>query len=121
MTDMVNHPPHYANIPDGLEAECIEYARHMPYAQGAAFKYIYRAGSKGDPAQDLAKAAWYVQEARDHGNFTNVTSKPGFPRIDPNTTHRAKALHYLAHGRLDVVAKALEQFGTRITEKRGDQ
>ena len=53
MSDPINHPPHYTTIPEGFEAECIEYARHMMYAQGAAFKYLYRAGSKGDTIEDL--------------------------------------------------------------------
>lgn len=117
--DMVNHPPHYTGHPDGLTAECIEYTRHMPFSQGNAFKYLYRAGSKGDPAQDLAKAAWYLRDAIEHGNTVPAYLVPGFPRIDPNPTHRARALHYIARGRCTTALDALEHFGRRILDERG--
>lgn len=117
--DMVNHPPHYSEHPDGLTAECIEYTRHMPFSQGNAFKYLYRAGAKGDPAEDLAKAAWYLRDAIDHGAGTPAFFVRGFPRIDPNPTHRARALHYIARGRLITALDALEQLGPRILNERG--
>ncbi len=60
--DMVNHPPHYADNPSGIE--CIEVVRHMNFNRGNAVKYLWRAGSK-DPAkeiEDLEKAVWYLQD-----------------------------------------------------------
>lgn len=118
MPDMVNHPPHYTNFPGGLFAECIEYARHMPYAQGAAFKYLYRAGSKGDPAEDLKKCAWYVRDAIEHANYIRADLTPGFPRINSNSTNRAMALRLIAAGRMRDVDKALDHFGVRILDIR---
>lgn len=56
--DMVNHPPHYTQHPSGVE--CIEIVEHMPYNIGAATKYLWRCGLKGDEIEDLRKAAWYV-------------------------------------------------------------
>ena len=58
--DIVNHPPHYNSHPSGVEA--IELTRHFNFALGNALKYVMRAGLKGDTAQDLAKALWYVKD-----------------------------------------------------------
>lgn len=58
--DMVNHPPHYK---DASGIECIEVTKHMQFCGGNCFKYLYRAGSKGDAIEDLKKAAWYAEQA----------------------------------------------------------
>jgi hypothetical protein len=64
--DMVNHPPHYTQ--GGVE--CIDAIRaalgedgFRAYCRGNALKYLWRAGLKGDEAEDLAKAAWYARKA----------------------------------------------------------
>ena len=60
MTDMVNSPSHYQL--NGLEAiEVIEAFFHDNFHLGNAFKYIARAGKKGDYVEDLEKAAWYLR------------------------------------------------------------
>jgi len=61
--DMVNHPPHYTNGPDLGKLECIDITSLMPFTLGNAFKYVWRAGKKGDKAQaieDLKKAEFYL-------------------------------------------------------------
>lgn len=62
MDDMVNRPPHYTRHPSGVE--CIEITQHHDFCIGNAIKYLWRAGLKGDGAEDeirdLRKAAWYV-------------------------------------------------------------
>lgn len=58
MPDDVNHPAHYTSSASGVE--CIQVAEHMTYNLGNATKYIWRAGLKGDAAQDLKKAIWYL-------------------------------------------------------------
>ena len=115
MTDLINHPPHYATIPPGFTAECIEYTRHMAFAQGNAMKYLYRAGSKGDAAEDLAKCAWYLRDALDHGLYAPVH---GTPRIDPNITHKSMAGHLILTGRLRDALAGVELIGDRINEYR---
>jgi hypothetical protein len=60
MTDMVNHPPHYNKHPSGVE--CITVTRHMNFNLGNAMKYIWRAGEKGNAAEDLMKARWYLDD-----------------------------------------------------------
>lgn len=58
--DMVNNPPHYK---DASGIECIEVTRKMQFCGGNCFKYLYRAGQKGSPIEDLEKARWYAVEA----------------------------------------------------------
>ena len=50
--DMVNHPPHYKDL-SGVQ--CIEVTRNMGFSDGNCFKYLYRAGQKGDTLEDLKK------------------------------------------------------------------
>lgn len=61
--DAVNHPPHYNQ--GGVE--CIDALRaalgaegFAGFCRGNAIKYLWRAGLKGNPAEDVAKARWYV-------------------------------------------------------------
>ena len=58
--DMVNNPPHYK---DASGIECIEVTQHMRFCEGNCFKYVYRAGSKGNLIEDLKKAAWYAERS----------------------------------------------------------
>ena len=63
MTDIVNHPPHYTQGFAGRPIECIDITQHMSFCDGNAFKYIWRAGKKGDRKkmiEDLEKAEWYL-------------------------------------------------------------
>lgn len=70
--DMVNHPPHYADTPEGVGLECIEYTRMMPFAQGNAFKYVYRLGKKSNNQEDLDKAVFYIIDALDNGPMVSL-------------------------------------------------
>jgi len=64
--DAVSRPAHYA---DGA-IECIDAIRaalgddaFVAYCRGNAMKYAWRTGKKDDAAQDLRKAAWYLERA----------------------------------------------------------
>ena len=57
MSDPVN-PDHYRSHPSGIE--CIQITEHMNFCLGNAFKYIWRAGLKGDAIEDLKKARFYI-------------------------------------------------------------
>jgi hypothetical protein len=57
--DPVNHPPHYKA--GGFETIDFIEAKDLNYRLGNVVKYVSRAGRKGDPLQDLEKAAWYLQ------------------------------------------------------------
>ena len=61
MSDPVNHPSHSTDNPRGIEL--IDMIGHLPFTRGAAIKYIYRAGKKGDgetEIEDLKKARWFI-------------------------------------------------------------
>ena len=61
MTGRVDHPDHY-QTGSGIEAiEVIEAFFPDSFHLGNVFKYIARAGKKGDYVEDLRKAAWYLQ------------------------------------------------------------
>ena len=55
----VDHPAHYTAHPSGVEV--IEITEQMGFCLGNAFKYLARAGLKGDLLTDLRKALWYIE------------------------------------------------------------
>jgi hypothetical protein len=57
----IDHPPHYNAHPNGVE--CIELAERLPFCQGNAVKYLWRADHKGARVEDLRKALWYIDRA----------------------------------------------------------
>ncbi len=61
VVDMINHPPHYTSSPSGIE--CIEIAEQLPFCLGNCYKYLHRAGLKGDELTDLNKALFYANRA----------------------------------------------------------
>jgi hypothetical protein len=61
--DIVNSPSHYTD--GGIETIDYIQAKLSPeefrgYCLGNAFKYLSRAGKKGDATVDLKKAQWYI-------------------------------------------------------------
>lgn len=68
-SDMVNHPSHY-NLPN--RKECIDEMIDIyglknvaKWCEITAYKYEYRAGHKGSVAEDMSKAEWYMDKARE--------------------------------------------------------
>jgi len=58
--DPVVSPDHYTWMP---EIDCLDVAKHFDYCSGAAIKYIWRSGRKGnkqDALEDLRKAIFYL-------------------------------------------------------------
>ena len=67
-SENVNHPSHYMSD-GGVEAiEVIDSFFHDNFHLGNTFKYLARAGKKGDYVEDLEKAAWYLQREIDRAN-----------------------------------------------------
>ncbi|MER6382070.1 DUF3310 domain-containing protein [Streptomyces sp. NPDC001118] len=58
-SDPVNRPSHYTWLPNGIEV--IDITQHFNFNVGNALKYLMRAGRKGDAAEDLKKAARYIE------------------------------------------------------------
>ena len=68
--DPVNRPSHYVGAIESIDAiaEAIrqESDPFVAYLRGNAMKYVWRAGKKGDQAEDLRKAVWYLTRAVQH-------------------------------------------------------
>jgi hypothetical protein len=64
--DPVERPAHYQQLP-GIEV--IDVTEHLNFCLGNVIKYVLRADHKGEPIQDLEKAAWYLRREieRRHG------------------------------------------------------
>lgn len=57
--EKINHPEHYKG--NKFEAIDIIDDYQLGFNLGNAVKYILRAGKKGDTAEDLKKAKWYIE------------------------------------------------------------
>lgn len=57
--DLVNSPPHYTT--GGIETIDFIEAKKLNYNLGNVVKYITRADHKGNRAEDLRKAKWYLE------------------------------------------------------------
>lgn len=107
MTDNVNSPAHYKNAAATLEP--IDVLRHAPFCFGNVLKYILRAGGKGDPFEDIAKARrhwnweWENIEAKDLTASTYLRDYGYYLRLFP----RLKDLNSLAD--VDKILNNLEQ------------
>ncbi len=61
MNDNVNHPRHYES--QSISLEPIDFCERLPFCEGNALKYCFRAGHKqgASELQDLKKAYWYLE------------------------------------------------------------
>lgn len=57
--NLVDHPTHY--LSGGMEAIDVIEAFDLGFRLGNAVKYLLRAGRKGEAAEDLKKARWYIE------------------------------------------------------------
>lgn len=71
--DMVNHPSHYQSMDKAHNIECIDamiaafgHYEAAVFCKLNAFKYIWRASSKGGN-MDISKAQWYLAKYRELG------------------------------------------------------
>ena len=64
MSDMVNHPAHYEE--QSIRLEPIDFCERLPFCEGNAIKYGFRAGHKEGASEllDLKKAQWYLNRRR---------------------------------------------------------
>lgn len=95
--DNINHPKHYQN---GLtvEVECIMFSRHLGFALGNAFKYVWRAGIKDDIKQDIQKALWYLDDATAWNiNINKAEFIEFLPKYD-NLGWKYNILRYILQG-----------------------
>lgn len=64
MSDLVNHPSHYEE--QSIKLEPIDFCERLPFCEGNAIKYCFRAGHKDGASEllDLKKARWYLKRRR---------------------------------------------------------
>lgn len=64
MSDLVNHPSHYEE--QSIKLEPIDFCERLPFCEGNAIKYCFRAGHKEGASEllDLKKAHWYLERWR---------------------------------------------------------
>lgn len=64
MSDLVNHPSHYEE--QSIRLEPIDFCERLPFCEGNAIKYCFRAGHKEGSSEllDLKKAQWYLNRRR---------------------------------------------------------
>jgi hypothetical protein len=60
--ETIDYPAHYGGKDNPYEAIKIIRALNLGFSLGNTFKYIARAGKKGDRLEDLKKARWYLDE-----------------------------------------------------------
>jgi len=65
LKEAVDHPDHYQS--KKLEVIEVIEAFDLNFMLGNAIKYILRSDKKGNKAQDLKKAIWYLQREIDNG------------------------------------------------------
>ena len=110
--DMVNNPPHYK---DASGIECIEVTKHMQFCGGNCFKYLYRAGQKGDAVEDLKKAAWYAERAWIMSEVLNKEAMDGVRLVAKHRTGNiAQAMNFLAEDFWGMVEMRIKSEITRL-------
>ena len=83
MSDNVNHPSHYTDLP-GLEVidiirSSLGNEAFIGYCLGNVIKYRMRAGKKGDAAECLAKADQYAKWANEAAKAPEIFMLPPLP------------------------------------------
>lgn len=68
--DLINHPEHYEG--QAIKLEPIDFCERLPFCEGNALKYCFRAGHKegASELQDLKKAQWYLNRRKSVGAAT---------------------------------------------------
>ena len=135
MRDNVNHPEHYTQSPfETKQLECIAFTRHMGFCDGNAFKYVWRAGAKGNAVEDLDKALFYIAECQAAEEVPSIEPPVLLDALSYDEKSeccklRYKALRFIAAGlweSAEEYIKALRQFyinsaiAAAVTKKLND-
>ena len=102
--DEVNHPKHYAARFKAKDIECLNIPEKLPFSLGNAFKYVWRAGSKGGyekSMQDLDKALFYLHNAKECGDYAHESNlklaRTVWSLLEPDGSARWHVLDYLLY------------------------
>lgn len=112
--DMINHPPHYTSCPSGIE--CIEIAELLSFCLGNTYKYLHRAGLKGDKLTDLQKAVFYARRAYLNNERLTETARIRIIEVASHYTgDKKEILMHLAGGSLGSFYKYLSSYVSKNT------
>lgn len=132
--DQVNHPEHYQSE-SGIE--CIDFAEHLNFCTGNAFKYVWRGwhDRKGNGLTDLKKAKWYLEreisrrmkyESTKYEEETYsdapIVRKGALGSLKP-VTDDPSMLYVLVHiysGGVDSLSECVRRLDKQIEAKRSD-
>ena len=128
--DNVNHPSHYTTGFPARPVECFDITRHLSFTVGNAFKYIWRAGKKGDAAkalEDLDKAIWYLDRAAEAAGIekplTDETAQAVFDLLvrpkDEFESFRYTALQAVLTGLYRAAAFSARHMKTLLENREG--
>ena len=67
MEEAVNHPKHYSGEIECWDAMVSAFGKEqmVVFSHITAFKYLWRAGKKGDYEEDIEKAMWYLGKIKE--------------------------------------------------------
>lgn len=112
--DMINHPPHYTSCPSGIE--CIEIAELLPFCLGNCYKYLHRAGLKGDELPDLQKAVFYARRAYLNDEKLTETARIRIVEVaSHHTGNKKEILTHLVQGSLGAFYKYLSSYVSKYS------
>ncbi|MDY0113718.1 MAG: DUF3310 domain-containing protein [Corynebacterium sp.] len=93
----VDHPPHYASHPSGIE--CIEVSRHCMSDMGQAIQYVWRHAEKNG-IEDLDKARWFLLDHVAHGFASALPYRARVKLEEVNRRNAADSVEHRVFGRL---------------------
>ena len=98
--DPIN-PQHYKGGFQTRQMECIDLVRELPFSEGNAVKYIWRAGRKGDAKEDLEKAMWYIEDCMMYPRMTTEQRAKAeilLKLIEDSCSYRLKIIKRIIQG-----------------------
>ena len=117
MTDLVNHPPHYEE--QAIKLEPIDFCERLPFCEGNALKYCFRAGHKNGASelQDLKKALWYLNRSEDVLNENLIFEGDQEERFEVMIPFLRKAPGLIGEAATTYCDPDFVDFMRRLTEK----
>jgi Protein of unknwon function (DUF3310) len=116
--DMVNTPPHYHQENPMYEPAKVIRAWGLPWALGDAVKYISRAGRKGDKAEDLRKAIWYIT---DEIEAIEPPVNLGVRRLDPVRAGTPKEDDHGHNSAISAIRAAFRDLHVAVLDDQAEQ
>jgi hypothetical protein len=112
--DPVTKPSHYTWHPSGIQP--IEISEWCSFNVGTAINYIWRHAHKGQPVQDLRKAAWHLRR-----EIERLQKYPGAVSCGPSSSVCSVSIEVICEGYSFPARKALERIWQIYAGKSAEQ